>query len=183
MVVELVNWAVEGGLFSRAAVPHSVGLDARVFRTGQALQVWVPGKSGAGVQASANGETVAEAEATGEGAAPARAVFRGLPGRDLAFGLADHPDVVSPPVVVIEDSPELKRLARDDAFLDRLASETGGASRDFVDFENLFGMMKPKERVETDQSTWRLWDWWIVLTVLAAALTAEWVWRKLVGLV
>ncbi|MFW6107301.1 MAG: hypothetical protein ACOC8A_01275 [bacterium] len=183
MYVELVNWAVEGRLFPQARMPASVGLDARVFRTDHTVQVWVSGKSGANVQASADGEIVAEAEAASDGTPLARAVFRGLPGRDLAFGLADNSHVVSPPVVVIEDSPELKRLARDDAFLDRLASETGGASRDFVDFESLFATIKPKERVETDQSTWRLWDWWIVLTVLAAALSIEWVWRKLVGLV
>ncbi len=40
-----------------------------------------------------------------------------------------------------------------------------------------------KERVESEEQVWQLWDMPIILLFLAVILTVEWVWRKFVGLI
>ncbi|MCG3147023.1 MAG: hypothetical protein PCFJNLEI_00459 [Verrucomicrobiae bacterium] len=104
-------------------------------------------------------------------ATPARLVLTNLPA-----------DLVAS-VVVVEDDPELNFLARDNNFLETLATATGGGATDFSEYETSLRHIKPKQRVETYERRWRLWDSGVVLAVVALILTVEWVWRKWVGLV
>jgi hypothetical protein len=125
-----------------------------------------------------------------EGAAVRRAAFSHLPRLtdgslpdSVVFALKDRTNVTTEPVLLLNDYDELKRLSQRRDFLEDLAASTGGAYREFVDFEELFSLIEPKQRVEKHESTWRLWDSAVVLAFLTGILTLEWVWRKLVGLV
>jgi hypothetical protein len=104
-------------------------------------------------------------------AIPARVVYTNMPAE-----LAER-------VVVVEDDPELHFLARDDRFLEAVAAATGGTVTEFAEYETGLRAIQPKQRVETRERRWRLWDSGVVLAVLAGWLTVEWVWRKWVGLV
>ena len=68
-------------------------------------------------------------------------------------------------------------------FLDQIAGATGGESRPFVNLEELVSAITPRQRTETHERRWRLWDMSIVLILAGALLTIEWVWRKMAGLV
>ena len=103
-------------------------------------------------------------------AVPARIVYTNTPPAEVG-------------VMLVADDPELKFLARDDAFLTQLATATGGAAVDFSDFESSLRQIKPKERVERLEKIWQLWSSAAVLVWLALTLTVEWIWRKWVGLV
>ena len=126
---------------------------------------------------------VAEAPAEPLSGTLARATFGSLAPGDVSFRPKERPGAAPARVVVIEDYPELERLARDEQFLREMAASTGGEYRELVDFEECLRTLRPKERVEKEDTVWRLWDWGVVLALVVAVLTLEWVWRKLVGLV
>jgi hypothetical protein len=87
------------------------------------------------------------------------------------------------PLHVLARREELHVLARDDGFLGALAGGSGGRVRPVAEAARFGWEIEPRERVETRERRWRLWDAGLVLAALFAALTAEWIWRKLVGLV
>ncbi len=196
MYVALLTWAIEGGYGPRETdasaasdpdgAPMALALDRRAFTAQKGLQVWAQGVSeGFVVEALVNDEVVASAplQPARTGSTLWRAAFTELPAADVTFRLAAAPQVTAGAVVITRDDPELKYLARDDAFLRRLAVATGGRFHEFTDFERSFLETTPKSVVRKSQWEWRLWDAWTLLVLLAAALTVEWVYRKLVGLV
>ncbi|MBI2194554.1 MAG: hypothetical protein HYU36_21455 [Planctomycetes bacterium] len=188
MYVGLVAWAVQGGIQTPPAgkPTPALGLDRRILARGEPMQVWVsPPRSDAIVVAEAGGGVIAEAaaEAPRDQAAIARAVFKGLPARDVTFRLKGSPESVAGPVAVVRENPELHRVARDEKFLRALTASTGGEYREFAEMEKFFMQLQPKERVEKLEKTWRLWDSPAILALLFVLLTAEWVWRKFAGLV
>jgi hypothetical protein len=184
LFVQMVNWAVVGAAPGGDDAPRLV-LDARSFDTDRGFQVWAlrAGESEVAL-AQTGGETVARIPlAAAGGAQLQRAVFEQLkPGR-YRFVLEDRPEVATGPVFALQEHPELHHLAQDRAFLDRVADATGGESRSFVDIKQFFASIPATERTETHERRWRLWDMTLVLALAAILLTAEWVWRKVVGLV
>lgn len=187
LFVNLITWAIDGGFGTNAeANGPRLALDQRVFRTSAACQAWLYNSGETAVLAAREGDTVlAEAPvepAYGESGL-ARAVFRALPAKDLVIGPPEGPPEAGLPIHVVEDNPELHRLARDADFLQTLARETGGTCVELPDLKQPLLTLKPKERQEKQETTWRLWDSRAILFLLALVLTAEWIWRKLVGLV
>jgi len=189
MYVGMVAWAIESGFGAEGdgnQEPPRLGLDRRTLTVGSRVQVWVEGApDGAVVEAVAqDGSVLAESEAIRprSNSALARAAFESLAPQDVVFRLKGT-EVTSEYTVVVEDYPELKHLSLNEGFLKRLTSATGGELRVFTELEKLFLQMQPKERIETDEKIWRLWDAGTVLAFLVLLLTLEWVWRKLVGLV
>jgi hypothetical protein len=116
------------------------------------------------------------------GAAFACATFPALPAGDLRFRLQGG-SVVSGTVMVVDDSPELGLLARDDTVLAALAGGSGGRVAEVTDVRRLLSEFAPRERVEKKERIWRLWDMPLVFAFLLGILTVEWIWRKWVGLV
>jgi hypothetical protein len=84
---------------------------------------------------------------------------------------------------VVNRSRELHDLAHDATLLKTLAANAGGTYANFTDAGRLLNDIQPRSRVEHQEHTWRLWDSRWVLGLLIAMLTAEWIWRKLAGLV
>ena len=112
-----------------------------------------------------------------------RAVFENLPPRNMVFRTAAAPAQVSPPVVVLPDVREMQYLAQDREWLTELAAGSDGAYRPLAEMGRLFPRIAPRKRVEHSESAWRMWDAWTVFVLIITALTLEWVWRKLAGLV
>jgi len=159
----------------------------RTRRSGDGgIQVWVIGATApVTVQAVADAKVLGKATAAPirAGSSLARAEFTNLPPADIVFRIEEGVETVSDSVVVLQDYPELKHLARNEAFLTELAASTGGECRDFAEVEKSIPAIPLKERVEKHERSWRLWDSATILALLACVLTIEWVWRKLVGLV
>lgn len=84
---------------------------------------------------------------------------------------------------VSERAKELRVLARNTELLERLADGTGGAMVPVYDVEAVLPRIAPKVRVEEHRSVFRLWDAVPILFVLIGALSIEWIWRKLAGLI
>jgi len=188
MYVAMLTWAIEAGYGpGEPEAAMALAVDRRSFVAEHGMQVWVRGAGEQAVTVQAfDGDTpVAEAPAkrARPGSALLRAEFDRLPAADLEFRAKDAPTITSGRVVVVQDYPELKILARDDEFAQRLAQSTGGAFCDFVDLERLFWQMKPRKTVRREQAVWRMWDAATILAVIVGLLTIEWVYRKLVGLV
>ena len=187
--VKIIQWAVEGGYGGnkgRSGEGIALALDQQSFINTDSLQVWVSGiQKSVTVVAESDGGIVAEAnsETPRQGSSLHRAVFEELPAGNFVFRLKKDSSVRSQPVVIVKEYPELKRLARDDEFLSELAGSSGGESLGFAELEKSIHLLKPKERIEKKETTWRLWDSGTVLGFIVLLLTVEWVWRKLVGLV
>ncbi len=187
--VSMVTWAIEGGFTSEDADGPRLALDLRTLRTdgtAASSEVWVyDPPADAVIEAIVNDETAAQAPAEPPrvDAAMARAEFDALPAGEVRFALGGAEQIVSEPILVIRDDPELKRLAQDAEFLTDLAASTGGAYRPFYELERLFMQFEPKQRVEKIESVWRMWDAATILALLLGLLTVEWIYRKLVGLV
>ncbi len=187
MVLNLVSWAVDGdagtdGTGRPVALPV---LDQHVLDTREALQVWLAdGSTNTMVEAVAGGQVVQSQPSTRTRpeAALSRAVFHGLPATDIRFRIRDRGEL-SGPLFAVESLPELGFVGRNDALLSVLAAESGGRLAEFTDAGGLLPQIPPKERVEKQERVWRLWDAKAVFVFLLLMLTAEWVWRKWVGLV
>lgn len=171
---ELVNWALDGG--SGEAV---LALDFRAATSRQGVPVHLPTTAaGAWVEACRGEEPVAAVQAAGR-----LALFAPLPAGNYVFRLRDEAGTRSPPLDVVDEDPELRLLSRHEPWLDGLATGTGGTAGDLADLPRFVNAVPPKAHVERRETVWRLWDLPAVLGVLVLLLTAQWVWRKLEGLV
>lgn len=192
LYVNLVSWAVDA---DRLPPPTAAGtpapapfLDRHVLPASEGLQVWcAAAAAGKTIEAVADGQVVASAplRLSRPGAALAYAACPRLPARDVQFRIAGAAGgaAVTTPVLVLDDSPELGYLARNDAFLSALAEGSGGRAAEFTDLRRQLTEFAPKERVEKQERLWRLWDAPLVFSFLLVLLTVEWIWRKWVGLV
>lgn len=181
MFIQLVTWAVD------ARTEAGLLLDRYQVAASEGLQVWDTRPEGAlpmAIDAVAGGEVVAQSKTARlrPGATLARAVFERPPVRDLAFRLSGA-EQQSAPVVVIDDNPELHRLAQDETFLRALAEGTGGEYASFGRIEQFFDRIQARQRVEKRERVWQLWDSGVILGLVFFVLVLEWIWRKLVGLV
>ena len=188
LYVALVTWALQGGVTAAGGAGNApaLALDQRAYFDAEPVQLWACGAPGTpSIAATVDGQQVAAVTARPPDAAGplARALFSGLPPCDVSFKLAAAPEAVAGPVVVIEDYPELRILARDEAWLKTLAAGSGGVYVDFTSLEDCFQAIPAREFVERLERQWRLWGSGVVLMLTALILTVEWVWRKLVGLV
>jgi hypothetical protein len=184
LYVNLVSWAVEADRLA-ADGSEALLLDRHVLPAGRGLQVWASaGATGTVVEAVIGERVVASRalERMRPGAAFACATFPALPAGDLRFRLQGG-SVVSGTVMVVDDSPELGLLARDDTVLAALAGGSGGRVAEVTDVRRLLSEFAPRERVEKKERIWRLWDMPLVFAFLLGILTVEWIWRKWVGLV
>jgi len=181
LVIQLVSWAIQG----RVPQPGRAAPDIRVAPATAGLQVWTLAGAGEVEAVDGAGQTVARAAVrTRAGAAFGAAVFPLLPAADLRFKTSGgEPADQADAAVVLDQSRELHALARNDAWLRNLSAGTGGALSLLADAQHWVCHVAPKARVETHETTWRLWDSPWVLAFAALALTAEWIWRKLAGLV
>ncbi len=84
---------------------------------------------------------------------------------------------------ISERAKELRLFARNTVLLERLADGTGGAVVPVYDVDAVLPRIAPKVRVEEHRSVFRLWDAVSILFVLIGALSIEWIWRKLAGLI
>ncbi len=183
----LVTWALEGGFRAQAAGKPAADLavDARRFPPGAAVQVWLRGGTkNAMIEAVRGNDVIASAEgySMGEGV-PACAVFPNLSPGEVVFRLKDRAGTQSERIEMFSDTRELTCLARDSAFLREVAVSTGGRHVEFGEMEKCFQTLTPKQRTETRERVWRLWGCGPLLGLLILALTAQWIWRKWVGLV
>jgi len=63
-----------------------------------------------------------------------------------------------------------------------LASKSGGKVYTPEDVQELVNRLVSQGIPETEYFEQRLWQWWVVLAVVASLLTVEWVVRKWSGL-
>jgi len=186
LYVGLVSWAVEGGSVNAGEDAPSLVLNRRSTRRRKGLQVWTSNVTDeVDVQAVSGGEVLATASATAwdEASGTRRAVFDPLPARNLTFRLKNNEDVRSSEVVVTERYDELSRLSLNRPLMTALADRSGGFARPLVELQSFLSSIPSKERVETEEDVWQLWDMPIILLFLAVMLTVEWVWRKFAGLI
>ena len=191
----MMTWALHAGIASDGEKGGpALAVDGSVFNNRRGFQVWIYNADGADatVRVYTGDDMLGEAEGGPhyEGAGISRAAFFSLqheesqevPG-DVRFALKEYPEVTTGRIVVIDDYRELDFLAQSQAFLQKLAEEAGGMYRSYVDFEDFFYQMEAKARTEEFESRWRIWNSTIVLCFVAALLTIQWIWRKIVGLV
>ncbi len=186
MVLGLVSWAVEGdAALDEAGRPVAAPmLDQHVADIREPLQVWLTGgDTNAVVEAEAGGRVVEShpARRTRPDAGLTRAVFSALPATDVVFRVRGGSGKTAP-LHGIESLAELGFVGRNDALISALAAESGGRVADFTEAGLLVSEIQPVERVEKREQVWRLWDAAPVFFFLIVMLTAEWVWRKWVGL-
>ena len=193
--IQMMTWALHAGIASdgEKAGP-ALAVDGSVFNNRRGFQVWICNADGADatVRVYTGDDMLGEAEGGPhyEGAGISRAAFFSLqhedsqevPG-DVRFALKEYPEVSTGRIVVIDDYRELDFLAQNQIFLQKLAEEAGGTYRSYVDFEDFFYQMEAKARTEKIESRWRIWNSTTVLAIVAALLTIQWIWRKIVGLV
>ncbi len=183
----LVTWAVEGGFKTQAAGESKVELavDARRFPPGSAVQVWLRGGSkSAVIEAVRGNDVIASSEAASMGTGvPACAFFPNLSPGEVVFKVRGQSKTQSERIEVFADKRERISIARDTPFLREAAVSTGARHVEFSEVEKCFQTIAPKERIETRERVWRLWGWGPLLGVLILAMTAQWIWRKWVGLV
>ncbi len=86
-------------------------------------------------------------------------------------------------LVVSERAKELRSLSRNTELLDRVSESTGGSVVPLVDADSVLPLIEPKVRIEEHRSVYRLWDAVPILFILIGALSIEWIWRKLAGLI
>ena len=131
-----------------------------------------------------NGERLlaAPAVAAHPGATWANAVFGSVPAGEWIVtlrGSGAAPETLH----VMDRSRELHDLSRDEAWMRKLAGNSGGSYTAFTDAGRILNNIQPHSRVERLERVWRLWDSPWILSLLVLMLTLEWVWRKLAGLV
>jgi uncharacterized membrane protein len=98
------------------------------------------------------------------------------------------PDVIDAsalqaPYEVIAPRLELTDVRLDRTLLQRLATETGGASVPLADAATLPNLIKSAEKVIPTESSRPLWDAPLVMALFTLLITAEWILRKLAGMV
>jgi hypothetical protein len=182
----LVTWAVEGGFKTQAAGRPAVELavDARRFPPGSAVQVWLRGSRNGVIDAIRGNDVIASSEVAAMGTGvPACALFPDLSPGEVVFKVRDQPKTQSERIEVFADKRERICVARDTPFLREAAVSTGARHVEFSEVEKCFQTLTPKQRIETRERVWRLWGWGPLLGVLVLAMTAQWIWRKWVGLV
>ncbi len=84
---------------------------------------------------------------------------------------------VSPP-----ESSEMLDLSTDRPLLEELAAKSGGKVYTPDDVQELVDRLVSQSIPETEYFEQKLWQWWVVLAVVASLLTVEWVVRKWSGL-
>jgi hypothetical protein len=84
---------------------------------------------------------------------------------------------VSPP-----DSSEMLDLSTNRPLMEELASKSGGKVYTAEDVEELMDQLVNQSIPETEYFEQKLWQWWVILAVVASLLTVEWVVRKWSGL-
>ena len=188
MFVEMVTWAIE----SASNAPDAAGsaprltIDRRRGIAEQGLQIWAQNVAdGAIVEAVVDDKVIAESplRATRAGAMLLRAELPQLPPRSVTVRLKTDPQNTTPTILLTTRDAELTALARNDAWLEHLASATGGEYRPLPQIERLLQSVEPKLRVERRERVWRLWDSPLVMSLIVIVLSIEWIWRKFVGLV
>jgi hypothetical protein len=183
----LVTWAVEGGFKTQAAGQPAVELavDARRFPPGSAVQVWLRGGlKNAVIEAVRGNDVIASSEAASMGpGVPACALFPNLSPGEVVFKVRGQSKTQSERIEVFADKRERISIARDTPFLREAAGSTGARHVEFSEVETCFQTIVPRQRTETRERVWRLWGWGPLLGVLILAMTAQWIWRKWVGLV
>jgi hypothetical protein len=73
-------------------------------------------------------------------------------------------------------------LSTNRPLLEELASKSGGKVYTPDDVQELVNRLVSQGIPETEYFEQRLWQWWVVLAVVASLLTVEWVVRKWSGL-
>ena len=187
LFVELITWAIEGPASpgNKPGATPSLLADRARGPAEQGLQAWAvgPASPGAAVEAVAGDKVLAEAPLTSVGVgALSRAAFAALPAGRVTLRLKGDPAARAADVTLTGDDDELTDLAADPRSLRAITDATGGSLRTINDLEHLLARIEPKERVETRDDTWRLWDARAVLAILLAMVSFEWVYRKFVGL-
>ena len=91
--------------------------------------------------------------------------------------------ILSRPIEVVADDPELRLLGRNEEWLATLASRSGGSVASLADLPRLARSIPPKSHVERQERVWRPWNSGWTVALLAGLLILEWVWRKWEGLV
>ena len=108
--------------------------------------------------------------------------FQGIYNASLQ-GMDHQLSQISATARVILEADESRILDTDHAFLEKLATDTGGAMIDPVDFSTIPAMMPNRTRtiaLPPEQAS--LWDRPIVLILLVLLLTIEWIGRRLMRL-
>jgi hypothetical protein len=108
--------------------------------------------------------------------------FSDLPAGEFSIRSVTTPTITATGLA-IADQREYGILSVDEAWLKRLAGDTGGATASVTEVAHLIARIPVKQRVEKRESIWRLWDSGWLLIGLFVLLSVEWIWRKLVGLV
>ncbi len=179
LFIHLLQWAVE----AQAPQPGRAAPDGQVAETGQGLQVWV--RRGVSFVEAGSSRGVGEVRAAvlfRENAPYGRAVFNGLSAGEWFLRPAGEGGE-GERVIVLERSGELVELGRDDRWLRGVTQKAGGSVLRLTEAADWAARIPPKTRVERRDRIWRLWDSGWVLATLAVGLTAEWIWRKWIGLV
>jgi len=175
LYTELVRWAVQGSLGGDG----KLGGDALASRVSLPLQVWAPGfPDGTPVEARSGDNTVATAALRG-----GRAEFANLRPGTFRFLAPGRPEVSTPDIEILDDSPELNALACRTEFLAALAAGTGAETGGLPDVARFIARIPRRQHVERNEHVFQPWDSPWTLALLATMLVAEWVWRKLEGLV
>ncbi len=181
----MIQWAVEGGSGTKPETPFIV-LDQRQIKQREGMQVWVHNLADNVEVEAVDGEKVVAKAKTKTWPTKdtlQRAVFENIPPGKITFRIKEQPQITTPGVYVTERNMELAHLAQDTDFLQSLAKQSGGERRPAVEYPQLLSQIEPKKRVETDETTWQLWDYPLIMALVGLLMTTEWVWRKFVGLV
>lgn len=84
--------------------------------------------------------------------------------------------------VRMPDSPEMIDLATRWPLLEEIAAKTGGKVYSAAEARSLVELLAKKSVPHIERHEQRLWQWWVLLALVVALLTLEWVGRKLAGL-
>jgi hypothetical protein len=185
LYVDMVTWGLESTAAPVREGQQVLRTDLRRAQAGAPLQVWLQPAGDEEVEA-VTADGVAALSGPEEGSAAVgltRYVFDGLLDTDTSFRIKGREDTRTPPVILIGDEPELDHVALFPDELRQLSADTDGEFASFIDIERSLSALAPRERVEKRERIWRLWDLGSVFALIVICLTAEWVWRKLVGLV
>ncbi|MFZ4395323.1 MAG: hypothetical protein ACOYOU_06810 [Kiritimatiellia bacterium] len=180
MVANMADWAIE----AHPPATNRPQPDLYRYTTRESVQVWAAAGDRTNVVVLRQGDQELQAPAVPAhaGTAWTAAVFDHVPAGDWIVSIrggAAAPE----PLRVVDRNRELYDLSRDDAYLRSLAANSGGACEDLTETGRLLNDVQPRSRVERQEHIWRLWDSGWVLALLVTLLTAEWIWRKLAGLV
>ncbi len=178
MVANLAEWAIE----AQPPATNRPQPDLYRYTTRETVQVWTETRGVTNVVSLRNGDQLLAAPAvpTHTGATWAAATFAHVPSGEWTVTMQGG--VTAPEQIhVVNRSRELHDLSRDEPLLKSLAAN--GDYTGFTDAGRLLNDIQPRSRVEHQERTWRLWDSRWVLGLLIAMLTAEWIWRKMAGLV